>query len=341
MSAFSLSVRIALLATSIAAMVGAGRAEDRISLNVSLGDVSLNKVAFLVAADNGIYEKNGLEVHQFITKGAAARISKSGVNVPEEYVGGNEDEAEISIGGGSPLIVSMTSDAETPQRVILATTDNTAKFHIIANKDIKGLDDLKGKRLGYSSVGSVSHVMALALLQKKGWSPDTDISLMGEGMGYPQLTSGRVDAFIGSEIYYTMAEKNGAVDLVDLRDFDIPVAGSSVNALSDWLPNNRETAMRFVKSTIDAYALMKKDKSVAFAAMAKWYNVTDAKQQEEMYEQVAAVPEKPYPAVDGIKQVMSLYTYHELSKHKPEDFYDDSFVKELDQSGYIDKAYGK
>ena len=165
---------------------------------------------------------------------------------------------------------------------------------------------------------------------------------MGEGMGYAALTSGRVDAFIGSEIYYTMAEKNGVGGpRRPALTSTFPSRAPALMHWRDWLPNNRETAMRFVKSTIDAYALMKKDKSVAFAAMAKWYNVTDAKQQEEMYEQVAAVPEKPYPAVDGIKQVMSLYTYHELSKHKPEDFYDDSFVKELDQSGYIDKAYGK
>jgi len=50
---------------------------------------------------------------------------------------------------------------------------------------------------------------------------------------------------------------------------------------------------------------------------------------------------KPYPSVTGIKQVLALYTYRELKKSKPEDFYDASFMTELDKSGYIDSLYGR
>ena len=45
---------------------------DLLSVELSLGDVSLNKVAFLVAADNGINEKNGLKVRQFVYADAAS-----------------------------------------------------------------------------------------------------------------------------------------------------------------------------------------------------------------------------------------------------------------------------
>ena len=54
-------------------------------IDVSLGDVSINKVPFLIAADAGIYAKNGLEVHQYITPTAAAAARESGVIVPPEY----------------------------------------------------------------------------------------------------------------------------------------------------------------------------------------------------------------------------------------------------------------
>jgi NitT/TauT family transport system substrate-binding protein len=319
---------------------GAAAAEDLIPLEVSLGDVSLNKVAFLVAGDSGIYEKNGLKVHQFITSNAASRIRRSGVVVPAEFVKDDRnDKAPISIGGGSPMIVSMTSDARTTDRIILATTDSSAKFHIIASKDINSLDELKGKRLGYSSYGSVSHLMALALLKQKGWSAEDDISLIGEGMAYDALKNNKVDAFIGSEIYYAMAEKQGAKDLVDLAKFNIPVAGSGVNVEREWLKYNRDTAKRFVKATVEAYAFMKNNKQATLDAIAKWYNVKDASQQEQMYKAVEATPAKPYPAVDGIRQVLALFTYRELKKHKAEDFYDSSFIAELDKSGYIDKLY--
>ncbi|HTI87162.1 MAG TPA: ABC transporter substrate-binding protein [Alphaproteobacteria bacterium] len=316
-------------------------AQESAAIDVSLGDVSLNKVAFLVAKDNGIYKKYGLDIHQFITAQAANRIKRSGVTVPSEFIGSGDRDAKapISVGGGSPLIVSMTTDARVTERVIVSTTDSSARFHIIASPALKGVDDLKGKRLGYSVYGSVSHLMALALLRQKKWSPDDDISLMSEGMAFPALKDGKVDAFIGSEIYYTMAEKNGAKDLVDLSSYNIPIAGSGVNVERKWLAANKDTTSRFLKAMIEAYARMKADKGVVRAALAKWYNISDTKQQEDMYAQVVRTPKKPYPAADGIKLVMELFTYHELKRHKATDFYDASFVEQLDKSGFIDGIY--
>ncbi len=336
-------LRFLLILVATTSAVVASRAEDLTRIDVALGDVSLNKVAFLVAADNGIYAKYDLHIHQFITKNAASRISRSGINVPQSFIGTDEEDerAPISIGGGSPLIVSMTTDARSTDRVIIATTDSTARFHIIASKALSSVDDLKGKRLGYSSYGSVSHLMALAFLRQKGWSADDDISLMGEGMAYSALKQGKVDAFIGSEIYYTMADKNGAKDLVNLTDYNIPLAGSGINVERKWLAANRDTAMRFVKATIEAYALMKSDENVVRTALAKWYGIHDTKQQDDMYAQVVASPEKPYPAVDGIKLVKSLFNHRELRRYEAEHFYDASFVTELDKSGFIDALYNK
>jgi NitT/TauT family transport system substrate-binding protein len=181
--------------------------------------------------------------------------------------------------------------------------------------------------------------MVLALLKQKGWSPEDDISLIGEGMAYEALRKGKVDAFIGSEIYYGMAEKQGFKDLADITPLNIPVAGSGINVDREWLKSNRDTARRFVKASIDAYAFMKNNKDATLKAIAKWYNVKDRAQQETMYKTVEATPMKPYPSVSGIKQVLALYTYRELKQRKPEDFYDATFMTELDKSGYIDSVY--
>jgi ABC-type nitrate/sulfonate/bicarbonate transport system substrate-binding protein len=183
--------------------------------------------------------------------------------------------------------------------------------------------------------------MALSLLKMKGWSAEDDISLVGEGMAYEALKKDRVDAFIGSEIYYGMAEKQGFKDLADITPLNIPVAGSGLNAEREWLKNNREAARRMVKASIDAYAFMKNNKEATLKSIEKWYNIKDSKQLESMYRTVEATRMKPYPSEKGIKQVMSLYTYRELKNAKPEDFYDASFISELDKSGYIDELYGK
>ncbi|MGH9787038.1 MAG: hypothetical protein ACRD88_22945, partial [Terriglobia bacterium] len=52
-----------------------------------------------------------------------------------------------------------------------------------------------------------------------------------------------------------------------------------------------------------------------------------------------AFPASPIRRSKELKKVMEIYDYHEMRKHKPEDFYDDSFIRELDQSGYIASLY--
>src|SRR5579871_5736867 len=59
-------IQIAALLAGFMAAAGPVHAAG-IHLDVALGDVSLQKVPFIIAADAGLYEQNGLDVHQFIT----------------------------------------------------------------------------------------------------------------------------------------------------------------------------------------------------------------------------------------------------------------------------------
>jgi NitT/TauT family transport system substrate-binding protein len=311
-----------------------------IPLEVRLGDVSLTKLIFLVAYDAGIYAKNGLAVQQFITPRAAEVVRRSGVVVPPQFIReGTGDDVPITIEGGSPRLVSMTTSALSTDRVIIATTDNTARFHIISRSDITKPEQLKGKRLGYTEFGAITHLMAIEFAEKMGWDPDRDISLMSDGTAFDTLKNGHEDALVGDEILQASAAKLGYRDLLDLSVYHIPLAGSGINASRSWLRDHRDVAARFVKATVDALALVKTNKAAAFTSLAKWYNITDPEQQERIYRQIADLPRKPYPAVDGIKEVIKIYRYREMQIHKPEDFYDDSFVRDLDRSGYIDALY--
>jgi len=51
------------------------------------------------------------------------------------------------------------------------------------------------------------------------------------------------------------------------------------------------------------------------------------------------VPKKPFPCYDGIRKTTELYDSNEMRRYAPEDFYDDSLVRETDASGFIDRLY--
>jgi ABC-type nitrate/sulfonate/bicarbonate transport system substrate-binding protein len=287
--------------------------EAPLKVSIGLGDVSLTKLIFVVAYEAGIYKKNGLDVAQYIDPRAAEVVKRSGVEVPKEFVRrADGDDVNINIGGGSPLMVAITSDAKATDRVILATTDTISRYHIMANPAvIKTPEDLKGKRIGFTSVGALTHLMLNTYAKKMGWDARKDISLIANGTGVEPMKSGHVDASAADEIARVNLTKAGYTDLVDLNTDQIAMAGSGINAERKWLNANREAARRVVKSAIEATALVKTDKKVAFAALAKWYGITDPQRQEEIYADVSKLTPKPYPAVEGIKKVMEIYDYRD------------------------------
>ncbi len=172
-----------------------------------------------------------------------------------------------------------------------------------------------------------------------GWDANSDWSMLSGGLGVEALQNGYVDAFVAPELHATMAVNAGFKVLVDLSEYDLPVAGSAIVVDRAWLKDNRDTARRFVKSAVEAIALLKNDKQATFRTVGKWYQLKHPELLEYFYREAKKIPSKPYPPYEGIKKVMEVYDSHEMRKYTLERFYDDSFVRELDESGYIDSLY--
>ena len=306
-------------------------------VDVSLGDVSINKVPQLVAADQGLYAKYGLDVHQTISAGAARAAAASGVVVPDAYVNREAGtSAPIEVGGGSPMINGFVNNSRGEARVIVLTQEDMAVDHVIARPGVARIEDLKGKRLGFSGVGSVTHFSALSLAKRLGWNPDRDITLVGGSATIDALKQDKVDAILGSAMVIALAPQAGFKDIGDLTRYKMPMAGSGIMVNKAYLAANRDAVLRFLKADIEATTLMQRNRQVFNAALAKWFNITDRRTQDGMFAYVNKFEKKPYPAVEGIKQVLALYDSPEMRKHTAEDFYDSTLVAELDKSGFLD-----
>ena len=328
---------LTLWATPSRAQTPAPAAQDLIKLRVSLGDVDITKIVGAVALDEGIYRKNGLDVDQWVTTGAAEIARGNGIMVPKNLVRGGE--ADVGIGGGTPLVVSVATNVDSSDRVILGSLDNIVHWWIYAKPNIKRIEDLKGKRIGYSGAGAMTHFIILELARRMNWNPNLDIAPMSNAISVDNLENDQVDAFITPGMAMVELKAKGIQPLADLRTWNVPIAGSGLVSTKKFVRENPEAVRRWVKSIVEAIALMKKDREVAFKALTKWYGVTDREKLNANYLVADTLPRKPYPAIDGIKKTMELYDSLSMRNHKPEDFYDDSFVRQLDTSGYIDSLY--
>ena len=329
---------VTALALSWFSLQPASAADRLIPLEVALGDVSLNKVSFLIASDAGIYARNGLDVRQYITPGAAQVARNSGVIVPEQYVKADIGNAPIAVGGVSPMMY-RAANTNSIHRIALLTTEGVVRDTIITTQAIGKVEDLKGKRLGYSVPGAVTHVAALQFAKHMGWDPNKDVTLVGNTNSLNPLKEGRTDGFFASAMTVAMAPEMNLKLLIDLTPYRFPVGGSSIMAEKSWLAANRDTAARFVRASMESFALMKKDKAAFNAALAKWFNIKDPVTQNRMYEEIEEIPLKPYPTVDGIKATLELYDSPQMRRFRAEDFYDASIMTELDRSGFLDRVY--
>ena len=99
-------------------------------------------------------------------------------------------------------------------------------------------------------------------------------------------------------------------------------------------------ARRFLKATIEGIALFHQDHDLVLGVLDRWHSITDQAYADIVYEGGKWIPQKPYPCYEGIEKSMERYDWKETHKYTPEDFYDDSLMRELDDSGFIDSLYG-
>lgn len=319
---------------------------DLPTLRVELGSRSVSKLPFVIALDQNLYEKYGVDIEIWMP----APEFKGGTNTFSRWTRGLANrlgigswEPDIIVRGGNSQIFRQLMNVETPREVFLAATDCTVRAHIVAGKGIERLEDLKGKRLGVSSISGNTGFAALLLAERMGWDPIKDLSIVDDGNSVDALLEGRVDSFVANERSLAAAEQEGLPILASMSTWgEPPIAGNSVRIKSGWLdkPTNREAASRFLQATIEGIALFHQDRELVLDVLEEWHGITDRAYAEVVYEGGKWIPRKPYPCYEGIEKSMERYDWTETHTYMPEDFYDDSLMRELDDSGFIDSLYG-
>ena len=97
--------------------------------------------------------------------------------------------------------------------------------------------------------------------------------------------------------------------------------------------------MKILQSFINRIALFHQDRELALDVLARWYGIEDREFAETVYARGAWIPREPYPCYEGIARTMELYDSNEMRKHEPIDFYDDSAMRQIVESGFIDSLY--
>ena len=132
-----------------------------------------------------------------------------------------------------------------------------------ADSPIKSFDELKGKRIGVTSMASAGVIVARSIAASRGWNPDKDISIVAVGEAAQTaalVRSGQVEALSQFDTNYALTE-NAGVKLRMLDKDNEAIARFPANgfiALEETLASKRAQAVAlaqgYAKGTIFAMA---------------------------------------------------------------------------------------
>ena len=302
-----------------------------IPVKVELITRAVSKTPVLIAYDKGLYRKYGLDVMLWLPRGEFP----GAIETP-----GKMENPDISVDGGVPMVTAILANGG-PKRLAIATTDCDVRFNIVGQKGMKSLDDLKGKRLGISVDGAMTGYIYRVLAKRMGWTPGKDFIVVERAQRFEDLKAGKADAFVADDRYMALATKEGYPVLADTSKWNQRIAGNSVRVERNWImdPKHRDIAMRFLKGTVEGMAIYMNNREETLRVLAKYHGITDRQVAIGIYEEGLKMSRRIEPCVQGFRDMFVMGYPAALQQYKPTDFYDESFMKELEKTGFIDMAY--
>ena len=304
-------------------------------LNVGYSALSADQLPAWIAKDSGNFANNGLDVQLiFFTGGSTAILALVSGDVPITQV------------AGPGLVSSALAGSEA---VFVAAGVTSLNYVLMGKSGVKTAEQLKGGTLAISRFGSATDTIARYALRKIGLTPGKDVTIVQVGSGPDRLNAiitGKVSAAVINPPSSFLAEKRGLAIVADVAKMGLVFQHTGAVTTRKFIREHNDIVRRYVKAHIEAVHKMWTDKEATIRALGRYMQISDREILERSRENVlteAMYPKKQYPSLEGLKTVLEDLAERDprAKTAKPEQFVDNSFIRELDQSGFIDGLYKK
>ena len=330
----SIRLGILILLSSIVTVAASVRAQDKIRMGLS--SVSALHSAVWVAEQKGLFRKYGIDPEVIVTgQGAATGISALLAN-----------DIQVVASAGDALVASTLQGADT---VMIAGVVNKGLQRIMARSEIKTPTELKGKKIGVTRIGAVSHSVLLMMLPRWKMSVN-DVQVMQLGSSPNMLAAldrGGIDAAVLTIPSMFVAEDRGYRVVVDMGDTDIYYLHTMIATTRNYVKSSRDRVTRFLKGYLEGLAFVKQNKKESIDIVRKKLQL-GAEQTRNLERSIELLNAKyyesvPYPSLRGVETVLG-FLEKDNPKAKsadPKSFVDDSLLREIEQNGFIKKLYDR
>jgi ABC-type nitrate/sulfonate/bicarbonate transport system substrate-binding protein len=286
----------------------------------------------IVAKELGYYQEQGIDISwDFTTTSAGIRL-----------IGTNQYQA----GSVSDVLTVARFAAEgIPLKAVAQQGQKSARgFAVRKGEGISGPKDFVGKKVGIKGGEPWTEYLAMLASEKVDRSKITEVPI---GFSSVELKEKIVDVlpvFLGNEPFALRNNLKVEIDLIDPAKYGFPAVGTTMVANTDYIKNNKDAFLRFLKATMKGQEFMgdlaNRDRIIR---MAIQYGGTATTKEAHEYIYEVTRPDLLHPkGVGWIEKAewqknIDLLADLKLLTAKPkiEDLVDDSLMQSILKDGKV------
>jgi ABC-type nitrate/sulfonate/bicarbonate transport system substrate-binding protein len=289
-----------------------------------------------VGIEKGLFRKYGLDVRLVqLRNGALSMATLSSGQVQYNY--GSPGNALSAAIGGMKIQCVASPVQKIPRE-------------LVARKEIRNIEDLRGKTFGVQSIGGGFWLQTMIALDQLGIDPekyDLKMRILGDTATVTQaLGSGGVDATVIPYSFSEAAKRAGANVLADIGKLNFPYQGTTLCFFRDSPASSPDQVSRLLKGMVDAVTMIHdpaaKPEIVEILRRAfRFPKAEDAEASYKVLSIMATVDIMPDPAAWKIVQRIVSRINPKVAHVDLNQLMNPVFVRNLEQSGFLAAARDK
>lgn len=286
-----------------------------------------------IGVERGTFRKYGLDVRMVqLRNGSLSMSTLASGQVQYNY--GSPANALSAAAGGMRLQCVASPVAKIPRE-------------LIARKEIRTLDDLRGKTFGVQSIGGGFWLQTMIALDYLGIDPDKydlKMRILGDTATVTQaLGTGGVDATVIPYSFSEAAKRAGANVLADIGKLPIPYQGTTICFLRDTPSQNPDIISRLLRGVVDSVLTIhdpgaRLDVTEILRKSFRFPRLEDAEASYKVLGQMATLEMLPDPAAWKIVQRMVARINANVAKVDINQLNNPAHVRALEDSGFLPEA---
>lgn len=254
--------RVVLCSCMILVLSHPAQGQEPQKVRVAIPSVSVNAGSTLIPKAMGYWREEGLDVDVIVIRATASLLALSA------------REVEFTTLGGGALLGILQG---LPHRVVF-TPYRRPNYALYARPEIRSIQELEGKKVGVSSIGSGPDSLLRDVLKKRmgeGAKKVTILAVGGGGERLAALVTKSVDAAILSNPFTLMAKQDGYHELFSfIREKEYTDITVATITREDLIKSNPAVVEKFIRGQVKALVLMHKNREKAVSILSAALKMT-------------------------------------------------------------------